>query len=374
MKKMPDQVEWEHGFQAVPDAFHTCVQNALCKLQAESKQEEQKVKKVTYRSVLIAAIVLIAMMGVAFALVNGNTLGWNDLAERSGTYVPEAGKKVMEDSGVQTFYLGNMRYDVKEMLCDGHIATASVHVSLTDGSQSLLCAEPFDPIGAVGENGKKLAEKLGVNERTSWVDAAKQLNMKLYRVGADLDLPVELQSDGGMSEMLWNEDGTAVCYTMWYMNGEAKGEKVDMNMDLFLAEMDLETGEQVNIQRSKEAISMYLEAPIETRLYRFAEGTVIQGYRLEKVEGELTPAGLYLTAVFTAPDGKTMDEFFENDSSHEFWFTDENGERFPNGISFSGSLKYESFPVIVMGDMISADAMPEKMTMHAFGEEVTIEK
>lgn len=162
--------------------------------------------------------------------------------------------------------------------------------------------------------------------------------------------------------------------TMWYMNGEAKGEKVDMNMDLFLAEMDLETGEQVNVQRSKEAISMYLEAPIETRLYRFAEGTAIQGYRLEKVEGELTPAGLYLTAAFTAPDGRTMDEFFENDSSHEFWFTDENGERFPSGISFSGSLKYESFPVIVMGDMISVDTMPEKMTMHAFGEEVMIEK
>ena len=368
---MKEMKRWEEmGFEPSPE-FHACVQKTLSRLQTEHLQEEKNMKKGTFRAVLIACALLISMMGVALAA--GNLLGWDDLAKRSGTFVPETGKRVMQDSETYSFTLGNMRYDVKEMLCDGHIATASVHISLTDGSGALICTEPFEPIGASGENGKNLAASLGVDQRTTWVDAAKQLNKKLYRASAQLNVPVEYWADGGMSETLWNEDGSMVYYTMWYLNGKMEGEKQGMHMDLCLSEMNLENGEEENRQMVSEEITMILEAPMDTCEYSFPEGTEVKGYRLESLKGELTAAGMYLFSTFTAPEGSTLDDFYQV-YDHEYHYTNETGERYANGISFSGSLDDTEFPKIVIGDMISVNEMPQSMVFHIMGAEIPLTK
>lgn len=351
--------------------FHACVQDTLSKLQAEHLQEETNMKKGTFRAVLIACALLISMMGVALAA--GNLLGWDDLANRSGTFVPEVGKRVMQDSETYSFTLGNMRYDVKEMLCDGHIATASVHISQADGSSDLICTEPFDPVGACGENGKRLAASLGLDPSVTWVDAAKQLNKKLYRASAQLNVPVEYWADGGLSDALWNEDGSMVYYTMWFLNGKMHGEKQEMHMDLYLSEMNLENGEEENRQMVSEEITMILEAPMDICEYSFPEGTEVKGYRLESLKGELTAAGLYLFSTFTAPEGHTMNDFYQV-YDHEYHYTNEEGERYANGISFSGSLDLDQFPKIVIGDMISVNEMPESMVFHIMGAEIPLTK
>ena len=52
-------------------------------------------------------------------------------------------------------------------------------------------------LGCNGENGRAYAEKLGLDHMTTWLDAAKQLNLPLYNVRGILDT-VDDRYDGGM--------------------------------------------------------------------------------------------------------------------------------------------------------------------------------
>ena len=364
MKHDPNPLKLENLFPPEPESWHRAMMQA-----ARSVREDEPVKKTSFRVICIAAAILLATMAVAVAA--GRLLGWTDYFDQHyGIPVPDSALRVMSaQSNRHTFTLGPATFTTQDLLCDGHIAMASTEITLTDGSDALICSEAYDALGAVGKNGDELAERLGVESAQTWLEAAKALGRRLYVVRAILELPDELNGHAAMEDTLWNEAGNAVYFSMAFLNDKETGGSVDAQMYLRVAEMDVNSGMETNVLTSREPIRLDVAQPIAEHTYPIDGSFVADGYRLQGLTAELTPAGLYLTNTFTAPEGVTRND----ESLHNLpaWL-DANGVPFPHGVSLSADVNADHLPTVVYTQMISVDAIPERMFLELSGQRLAL--
>lgn len=354
MKRDMEPLNLRNAFAEEPKSCHDALMAA-----ARSVKEDEPVKKNALRTVLVAALMILAMMTVAVAA--GNFLGWTDFFADYGTTVPEGAQRTMgDDKNRLTFTLGPVGFTTQELFCDGHIAMASTAIYMVDRSDALLCADPYDAIGASGENGEQMAKRLGVEPGTSWISAAKQLNRKLYAVRAILEVPADIDSGTAMEDLRCNEDGSAVYFSMPQLNGSAKGDAVDAQLFLRVAEFNTETGEEGEALTDRKALSIPLEAPSKEHTYAIDGEFATDGYALESVRAELSAVGLYLYTTFTAPKGTTEDDVYGRECP--MWL-DADGKPYPVGVSLSANVDVESLPTITYEQMISVSDIPDKLTL-----------
>jgi len=355
MKRNLDELDIRSAFAQEPKACHDALMNA-----AFSVKEEKTVKKASFRVALVVALIIVATMTVAVAA--SNLLGFADFfGGQYGTTVPETAQRVMnEEWNKHEFALGEVVFTTQELFCDGHIAMASTVISMQDGSDALICAEPYDAVGATGENGEQAAKRLGVEPGMTWIEAAKKLNRKLYAVRAILEVPAEIDSGCAMEDFLYNEDGSVTYFSMPELNGKATGETVDMQMFLRVAEIDLDAETETTVLKEREPLSIFLEAPIEEHVYACNGDFIADGYKLESIKAELSGAGLYLYSTFIAPDGVTEADVYERD--FPLWL-DLEEKALPSGINLSASVDTQNLPKITYMQMLSVNAIPEKMIM-----------
>jgi len=355
MKRNLDELDIRSAFAQEPKACHDALMNA-----AFSVKEEKTVKKASFRVALVVALIIVATMTVAVAA--GNLLGFADFfGGQYGTAVPETAQRVMnEEWNKHEFALGEVVFTTQELFCDGHIAMASTVISMPDGSDALICTEPYDAVGATGENGEQAAKRLGVELGMTWIEAAKKLNRKLYAVRAILEVPAEFDSGCAMEDFLYNEDGSVTYFSMPELNGKATGETVDMQMFLRVAEIDLDAETETTVLKERKPLSIFLEAPIEEHVYACNGDFIADGYKLESIKAELSGAGLYLYSTFIAPDGVTEADVYERD--FPLWL-DLEEKALPSGINLSASVDTQNLPKITYMQMLSVNAIPEKMIM-----------
>ena len=196
------------AFPEMPDDCRTALLFA-----ARSVKEEKKMKRMTFRTVLIAALLIITTMTAALAATGA--LGWTDFFK---TYynveVTKPAQDVLNATPEETWQVGPMTFTLRQLLCDGHLAMAATAIRTTDGSPALYCFDPFDSLGCNGENGVALSQRLGLDPETTYLDAAKQLNLPLYSPRAILDITGEYMDGEGMEDPLWNEDNTVTYFSM----------------------------------------------------------------------------------------------------------------------------------------------------------------
>lgn len=363
--------EWDlrRAFAKEPDVCHDALMNA-----ARSVKEEKTVKKTSMRIVLVAACILLATMTVAIAA--GNLLGWTDFFGQYGTFVPDGAQRAMQDGANRhEFTLGAVRFTTQELYCDGHIAMASTHIAMAEGD-ALLCMEPYDPIGMT-EEGEKLAQRLGVPPELTWIEAARTLGRELYIVRAILEPPTEIDAGVGMEDMLPGEDGSAVYFSMAQLTGRGQAETTDMQMYLRVEQIDPQTEESLGAKTDRQTLTLRMEPPMDTAIFRSGEATR-DGYVLEDVRAELTGAGLYLYATFTAPEGTTQKDVAER--AFPTWL-DAQGNELPVGLSLSGEVDAQQLPKITIMEMVSAQEIPDRLMIRlpdACGDpwywETTLEK
>lgn len=362
MKRDAKALDLRSAFPEEPEACHAALMNA-----ARSVREEKTMKNASIRVALLAALIILCTMAVAAAA--GSLLGWSDLFGRYGARVPETAQRVMsEDWNRHKYTLGPVRFTTQELICDGHVALASTAAAMADGSDALICAEPFDAIGANGVNGKLAAQRLGVPPETTWMEAARLLGRRLYAVRAILELPSELDSGSAMEDILLGEDGGAVYFSMPELLPGASGETLAMQLYLSVTGFDVETGAAGETMQAREPLDVYLEAPLETCAYA-ADGALLSGgYALGSVQAELTTLGLYLSSTFTAPEGATLDDVYAR--ALPLWL-DAQGEPLPEGLSLGASIDTSRLPMVVCTQMVSVDTLPETLVMQ-IGEETTL--
>ena len=357
MKRKVDYIDFRDAFPQMPEECHEALITA-----ARSVREDEPVRKFTFRTVLIAACIIVATMAVAMAA--GSIFGWNDFfTSQYNVTVPETAQRIMADSGEQTYTVGKADFIVRNLYCDGHIAMVSTEIRLPDDMKAILCADdPFDTIGANGENGEQVAKRLGVDPDMTWAAAAKKLNLPLYSSRAVLDISASIT--GGYEayeDVLYNDDGSLTYFSVALMDGSFNGEKVDGQIFLRLAEINPDDSENpVDMQMEFKDLSITLEAPIDTKEYTIAGDTKIGNFELTGVKAEHFGAGVYLYATFQAADQATQEEVY--DTLEANW-TDEKGDRLPIGLNLSEITNVNSWPMVTLEKMTSAEDFPEKVIL-----------
>lgn len=324
------------------------------KILAQAKGEKP-MKKLS--SVMLAATLIMAAT-LAVAIAAGSFLGWNDFFKIfHGTALPKAAQDIMAATEEKTFTVGPAVFTVKQMMADPHMVLAVTQISMTDGGKALVTMSggQFDAIGANGENGRALAEALGVDAQTSWVDAAKQLKLPLYAARAILEI-------GEMEEALYNTDGDMMYYSAAELRLDEQESKLETQMRLRISEVDLQTGEEKTPDKKVETITLPVFQPTQTCTYALAQPYEAFGLKLDAVRAELTPLGLYLYTDFTAQTWKTADEFYQAGQITPVWYG-KDGKEIPWGAYMSYTVQAEVWPKVTMLGMISADEMPDTLTM-----------
>lgn len=364
MKRNPEELNLRDAFPEEPEFCHAALMAA-----ARSVKEEKKMKRNAFRVALAAALILLATMAAAVAA--GRLLGFADFFGQYGAQVPETAQRMMGEAWNRHEYaLGPVRFTTQELLCDGHVALASTMAAMDDSSDALICAEPFDAIGANGENGKQTAQRLGVPLETTWMEAARLLGRRLYAVRAILELPAALDSGSAMEDILFGEDGGAVVFSMPELLPGASGETLAMQLYLSVTGFDVETGTAGETMQAREPLNVYLDAPLEACAYAADGALLSDSYVLSAVQAELTSLGLYLTSTFTAPEGATEDDVYARDLP--LWL-DAQGEPLPEGIALSVGIDAGDLPVVRYTQMFSVESLPKKLIMRTGeGEEVVL--
>ena len=106
MKRDLDNLDLRGAFKPMPDECRNALMTAAC-----SVKEEEPVKRVTFRAVLIAACIIIATMAIAMAA--GQIFGWTDFF--SGYYdisVPQDTVQIMKDNGEISHTIGPVTFTV----------------------------------------------------------------------------------------------------------------------------------------------------------------------------------------------------------------------------------------------------------------------
>jgi len=186
-----------------------------------------------------------------------------------------------------------------------------------------------------------------------------------------LEVPEALSTGEGMEDGLYNENGLTY-FPMAYMNGTAQGDQVHTELYLRVSEIDLQTGEEKSKEFIREPLDIPLEAPLAQQIYMPAEPFAPDGYVLESVRAELAPAGLYVYAAFTAPEGAKPDDVHEKWGNEETAWLDSQGQRYPTGVNLSSYLNTENFPAVVYEDMLPLGELPEKMILQIGGRQVEV--
>jgi len=351
MTRKMDDLDLRSAFRPIPDSCRDALLHA-----ARSVKEEKEVKRASFRAVIIAAIVIVAMTAVAFAA--GSLMGWTDFF---GYYddigVPQAAVDQMQVENTSAWQVGPLSFTVRELICDGHIALGSAVVTVTDGSEALLCTEPWDAIGANGDNGEAVAKRLGVSPDTSWVEAAKQTGLPLYRVSFMLEVDPAYSGGETMSDPMWNEDGSLTCFCMPALNPDAVRDKLTAAVWMRVAPIDVDADEEGEAWINREQTVTIPVAPVlETRTYIPEKETVIAGQTLRSVKAMRYVTGAYLTLEFDASQDLYADSIF---GLYDVTLHDAQGTELPGGMNLSASLDM----VIRLRLMAGVETLPETLTL-----------
>ena len=217
MKRDLEHLDLKQAFHPVPEACHRALMDA-----ARSVKEEKPVKRVSFRAALIAAIILIVAMAVAYAAVR---LGWIDYYDQQyGIAVPKSAQEALTASQPKTYQVGPMTFTYQQMLTDKRIVLSSAAIRLTDGGEALYANDTniYDSVSAITDTVANLYSLSDYQE--TWLEAAQELDLPLYGVRALVELPPE-NNLGSMEDALWNEDGTIVYFNMPMLASGKRGRR-----------------------------------------------------------------------------------------------------------------------------------------------------
>lgn len=362
MKRDMENLDLRAAFPEMPESCREALMDAARSIgKKEGKKEEKEMKRVTFRVALVAALIILSLTAVAFAA--GSLMGWGDFYGRwhGTTGVPEGVYEQMQVADDLSWQVGPLTFTATELLTDGHIAISAIHVRVTDGSPALITGlntcDATDPIRANGENGRALEARLGLPERATWLEAAQQLNLPLYRVSADHDMNHPLYEGDMMVEVLYNEDNSVTFFCMSMLRTDEVGETLTLPLCLDAALTDSTTGEST--QRwcdYDQTVTIPVCPVLEKRTYVPEQETVIAGHRLVKAEAVRYVTGAYLTFTYEMNYMDVPESAFD---LYELSLGDVAGASLPGGMNLTERMTF----TIEHEVMIGVETLPDVLTL-----------
>ena len=368
---MNEHKEWElkNAFPPMPDACRNALMGA-----ARSVKEEEKMKRFSLRTALIAALIVIATMTAALAA--GELLGWTQFYTFP---IPKTAQDILESTEAKTYQAGPLTFTVNQLMTDGRIALCSATAETADGTPAIVASEVYDAVAANGENGRAAAERLGVAPDTSWIDAAHQLGLPFYRVDAWIEVDERYRAGDDMGGTMWDDQNRCVSYSMAGLNENTVGDRLPATLKFIVTQYDAENiepptadwatetfKEVKELNRWKETydITLPVPAPLQEKTYApEAPYAFSNGLTLNAVRAQLTVAGAYVTGRFTLREGADFCDTFAG----EIRFLDEKGEEIRWGMAESGIIDIDHLPQVTWGAMLNMETLPDTLTVTFYG-------
>ena len=331
-------------------------------------EKEIKVKKKLSFGLVLAIGLVLATVAVAIAATQ---LGWVDFfGTNYNVTVPTAAQDAMNATKPQTFQVGPMTFTYKQLLTDKRIAMSSAEVHMTDGTEVLYADDSnfYEAVDAVSDT---VLKKYNLKSGTTWVDAAKQLNLPLYGVRALVEVAPEYDKGEAMESTLWNEDGSIVYFNMPLLNKNAVTDELPITLYMAVHQYDPTTDEvKVNQWTDREEITLPVAPLLAEKTYLQQGDAELQGMKLVNVHAEQYATGVYLTASFTTPSDMTEDQ--ARDMLYSLTLCDGNGDALPDGLNLSISAYTDQLPLVELEIMSSVEKLPDALTVSDGETEITV--
>ncbi len=351
MKRNIEEMDFHKAFRPIPKQCYDALMHA-----AYSVKEEEPVKRAPWKAALIAALIIMAAMAVAFAATR---LGWIDYYDgQFGITVPIAAKEALEESVPLTYQVGPMTFTFQQLLTDNHIAMSSAHVHMSDASKALYADDTnvYEAIGAISDTVPKLYE---LDPGMTWLEAARQLDMPLYGIRALIEVEEPYAGGESMEDALWNADGSIAYFSMPTLTPKMVDDALPLTLYMAVTEFDPETGEVMNKWTQRERITLPALPLLDERTYKPVDANEGNGIKLESVHAEQYATGIYLTAAFTMPEGISSEEAQE--TLYGLSILDGEGMELPDGLNLSTSADASTLPFATLEVMTSLEKLPNRL-------------
>lgn len=333
------------------------------------------------KTFVITIWLLIGLLGLLPGAAAADSLpGWTDLMKDYGVSVPREAENAMNPSVPMSFQAGPLTLNVRQLLCDGHMAMLTGDVTVTEGGEALFLNYYWDaeePM-AINESGERLAGVMGLPEGVSWAQAAALTRLPVYQVEAWLEVAPDLDAGERMEDMMWAVDGRGVCFCQTYLKSWAVGEMLSAEICLYASAWDPETGERTSSYEGRFAVELPVLPAAEERVYRPDTPLTVDGISLNTVLARRCLTGMYLEARFTA-DEEIRAVYLDRDarlqamgSLFQAQWMSLDGEMYPMGMYLLTAPDAEEWPCVTLLNCLSVEQLPDALMLRLGEAEATL--
>ncbi len=354
MKRDMTDLNLRAAFWEEPESCHRALMDAARSV----REERQTVKRYSFKTLIIAVIVVLSMLTTAFAA--SELLGWTDYFAHWGIHTTPGMQNAMQMEP-KTYEVGPLAFIVQEAIADKRFALLSTHITTTDGSPALMSMFADDPIGAYGDRSKVLMNTLGVEDKSQpCFEVAAQKGITMYSVRAIIEVDEQYNGGEGMEDILWDAQGNVSYFSQHSLNIENIGAELPITVFLRVAQHD-ENGAEIQKWMTREQLTIPVGQMLDKKRYVPEKPYTVNGVELECINAELYITGAYLRCQWKLPDDVVNDDNFSMWDYHDdaLLYRDENGAVFEDGISLSGGYDDTQWPIVRVESMINVDALPE---------------
>ena len=369
MKRDREQLDLRNAFSPEPKECHEALLQA-----ARSVKEDEPVKKVTLRAVLMAALIIAAMMAVAAAATNAGLVDW--FRSDYGVELPQSAQNILNATEKSTLEAGPMVFTINELLCDGKIAYLTAEAFLKEEGSAIVYPSSGDPYDRIG---RVLAARLNhpdIDDKTTYLEAAQLLERPLYSVDAWLELDSSWLIECEMADGKMLEEGNMLLVRMLYLNETYAGDELPVQIFVQVNELDPATLEfkPDSRQRVSEQRLIPIHGVVAEKQYQPQEKiTFGETFTLTGVTVRQTCAGVYVYLQLQTDSGMTLARL--NEWPGEWAVLDGEENRLPTGMSLTAEIldaEGNPFPIEVPPEeielnsfqymcMMTLDELPEKL-------------
>ncbi len=359
MKQDLDKLDLRPAFREEPEKCH----QALLAAVRSVKEEEKNVKHLNFRPLLIAAIIIVSMLSVAFAA--SEIFGLSDYFQKFDISLTQQQQEAFKPDKETAWQLGPMTFTLQERVADPYYAYISTKVDMIDGSQVLTCMFPDDRLTDAQRtalNLEKIERDYGdgiVTTQPTFMEAAQQTGLPLYSVRAIMEVAEEINGGEGMEHILHTNTGCVYInqHSLQQMDGRSK---LDVQIFLRVSKIDPVTGEDIDKWSTREPYTLPVSKLVAEGHYVPETPLVSRDMTLSEIRTELYETGMYVYRMYQMAANMPLDiDYPIWDVTEETPLQSVDGVPFMRGISLSGQQDTDGWPTVTVTEMLNVTSLPK---------------
>ncbi|MBQ8616460.1 MAG: hypothetical protein IJX67_09615 [Oscillospiraceae bacterium] len=329
----PDPNEFPNlrdAFPPVPEGFTQRIRETLEK----ALQEPPPVRRtIPVRTILIAAVMILSMSSVAFAL---SQIRWADFYRDYGVRIPRTAEQAMQETESQSFTVGPVTFTLQEVFSDGRLLLGATAAHVQDGNATFI-----EYVGA------DLPDGHDTEIPVYTIRAVLQVNAPYHGTGED------------MEDVMVDSDGHIVYFNMQSVDEEYHLKEVPVTYQMFAYQIDPDNGFIVDSWSAEEQLTIPVTELNGEKVYLPETSIVIGNVNVIDAKADLTSAGVYLLVTFSANEQVDPHSL---DLPGFLWY-DEDKNLQHDGMNLSLTIDDSAWPLITCEYMLSMDELPEQLIL-----------